>query len=203
MHKEILTKEQIELLPLLGRFSNHFGLVGGTAFALHIGHRRSIDFDIFSTKPFNNLNIKRVILRLAKINKVFVNRIGEYTILINGVKATFFHYPYQIEFPENLDGVIKLADLLTLSAMKAYALGMRAKWKDYVDLYFVMSEYFRIDQIIKKAKQIFASEFNEKIFRAQLTYFKDIDYSEKIIYLKGVELKDEIVKKGLINFSLR
>ncbi len=52
-HKEILTKEQIKLLPLLGKFSKDFGLVGGTAVALHLGHRRSLDFDLFSSKKFS------------------------------------------------------------------------------------------------------------------------------------------------------
>ena len=46
MHKEILTKEQLELLPTIKFFSKDFGLVGGTAIALHIGHRHSIDFDL-------------------------------------------------------------------------------------------------------------------------------------------------------------
>jgi len=48
MHKKILTKEQLELLPLLKLFSKNFGLVGGTAIALHIGHRRSIDLFLLS-----------------------------------------------------------------------------------------------------------------------------------------------------------
>ena len=47
MHKEILSKYQIELLPLLKQFKREYYLVGGTAIALHIGHRRSIDFDLF------------------------------------------------------------------------------------------------------------------------------------------------------------
>ena len=45
LHPEILTKEQKELLPLVKKFYKDFGLVGGTAIALHIGHRESIDFD--------------------------------------------------------------------------------------------------------------------------------------------------------------
>lgn len=203
MRKEILTKEQTELLPLINSFSKDFGLVGGTAFALYLGHRRSIDFDLFTTKEFDNLKIRRKILRFKKIARVIRDEKGQYTISINDIRFTFVHYPFKINFSKSFDEIIKLPNLLTLAAMKAYALGRRAKWKDYVDLYFVMNGYYRIDQIIKKAKQIFASEFNEKIFRAQLTYFKDIDYSEKIIYLKGLGVKDEIVKRELINFSLR
>ena len=45
-------------------------------------------------------------------------------------------------------------------------------------------------------------EFNEKIFRAQLAYFKDIDYSEQVIYKKGFSVDDAIIKKELIEFSL-
>lgn len=95
-----------------------------------------------------------------------------------------------------------MPDILTLAAMKAHALGQRAKWKDYVDLYFVMKKYHGLDEVVKRAKRLFASEFNEKIFRVQLAYFKDIDYTEKIIYLRGFETKDEVIKKGLIEFSL-
>ena len=86
--------------------------------------------------------------------------------------------------------------------MKAHALGRRAKWKDYIDLYFVMNRYQGINKIIKKAKNIFSSEFNEKLFRSQLVYFKDIDYTEKIIYMKGFETSDAIIKKSLVDFSL-
>ncbi len=50
MHKEILTEEQLKFLPLLKSFSNDFGLVGGTAMAFHLGHRRSIDIDLVTDK---------------------------------------------------------------------------------------------------------------------------------------------------------
>jgi len=51
MHPEILSKEQLELLPFLGQFNKRFFLVGGTAIALQIGHRQSIDFDLFCAEP--------------------------------------------------------------------------------------------------------------------------------------------------------
>ncbi len=106
-------------------------------------------------------------------------------------------------FSKKINNTIKLPDLLTLAAMKAYSLGYRVKWKDYVDLYFIIKDYFSINKIIKKAEDIFSSEFNEKIFRTQLSYFKDIDYTEKVIYMKGFEISDEVIKKGLIKFSLK
>jgi len=202
MHKEILTKEQANFLPFIKSFSKDFGLVGGTAIAFHIGHRQSIDFDLFTDKEFNNISIASKVKKKIKIERTFVNKLGEFTFISNNVKFTFFHYPFKINYSENFEGVIKLPDLLTLAAMKAYALGHRAKWKDYVDLYFIMRDYFDINKIIKKANELFSTEFNEKIFRAQLAYFKDVRYDEKVIYLKGFEVNDKDVEKKLIEFSL-
>ena len=202
IHQEILTGEQLELLPLIKSFSQEFGLVGGTAIALFIGHRRSIDFNLFTDKEFDNWKIRRTILRHGKIDGVLRDEDGQYTVVIHKVRITFFSYPFKINFSKSFNKVINLPDLLTLAAMKAYALGRRAKWKDYVDLYVIMRDYYDIHKIIKRARRIFGLEFNEKLFRAQLSYFKDIDYTEKVDYLKGFEVGDEIIKKKLADFSL-
>src|SRR3989344_1345068 len=201
MHVEVLTKKQAAILPLLKEFKNSFGLVGGTAIALHLGHRRSIDFDLFSLKKFDNSKIQRYFLvNHKKIEHVFIDQEGEYSILVGGVKVTFLFYPFKIKFKQKLNNYLKLADLLTLAAMKAYSLGRRAKWTEYVDLYFIMNGHFKIKAITKKAKEIFGGNFNEKIFRSQLAYFKDIDYSEKVIYLPHRQAADEEIKKSLIKF---
>lgn len=202
MHKEILTKEQIKLLPLVKKFSKDFCLVGGTAIALHIGHRRSVDFDLFTAKKFDNAKIREKIVKSGKIERVVRDEMGQYTVSVFGVRLTFFQYPFLIKASENFESVIKMPDLLTLSAMKAYALGRRAKWKDYVDMYFIMRDYHALQEIIQKAKKIFGREFNEKMFRVQLAYFRDIDYSEKVIYMKGFKVPDSRIKKSLIDFSL-
>ena len=203
MHKEILTKEQVNLLPLIKLFSQDFGLVGGTAIALYIGHRRSIDFDLFTGKKFDNLKIRKKILKVKKIERVLRDENDQYAVVIDGVRFTFFSYPFKINFSKNFKDIIKLPNLLTLAAMKAYALGRRVKWKDYVDLYFVMKKYNGLAGIIRKSKQIFRSEFNEKLFRSQLAYFQDIDYSEKIIYMSEFKTKDNIIRKELKEFSLK
>lgn len=61
MHAEILTEQQLELLPLVARFSKEYYLAGGTAIALHIGHRRSIDFDLFTDRDIKRMNIRNTI----------------------------------------------------------------------------------------------------------------------------------------------
>jgi len=202
MHREILTETQSKLLSIVKLFSKKFGLVGGTAIALHLGHRESLDFDLFSFSGFNNYSIRKEITKNVVIDTVMVNKKGEYTFLINGIKFTFFQFPYKIIFFESLDDIIRLPDILTLAAMKAFALGRRAKWKDYVDLYFILKTTHTISEITAKGVEIFSNEFNEKIFRTQLAYFVDIDYSEQIIYRKGFSVDDEKIKKALVEFSL-
>jgi len=202
MHKEIFTSAQLKLLEIVKMFSKKFGLAGGSAVALHLGHRESIDFDLFSFEGFNNYSIKAKIAERTTIDTILVNKKGEYTFLIDGVKFTFFQFPYKINFSESLDGIVKLPDILTLAAMKAFALGRRAKWKDYVDLYFILKANHTVSEITEKGVEIFGNEFNEKIFRTQLVYFKDIDYSEQVIYKDGFSTDDEIIKKALVEFSL-
>ncbi|MFA6376890.1 MAG: nucleotidyl transferase AbiEii/AbiGii toxin family protein [Candidatus Paceibacterota bacterium] len=202
IHKEILTENQIKLLPVLKLFSRNFGLVGGTAIALQIGHRRSIDFDMFSPKKFNNTRIKNKILENTAIDEIIVSRLDELTFISQGVKFTFFRFIYEIQYAERMDGKIKIPDLLTLAAMKAFALGQRAKWKDYVDLYFIIRDFHGINEIVKKGEELFGGEFNDKIFKMQLGYFNDVRYDEPVEFLPGFEVGDKEIKKKLVEFSL-
>jgi hypothetical protein len=202
MQNNILNNKQKKILPFIKEFNKDFGLIGGTAIALQIGHRKSIDFDLVSLKEFKNSDIEKKILKQKKIQRVFVNHDGEYTILVDNIRLTFLYYPFKIDFKIDFEDYIKMPDLLSLGAMKAYALGRRAKWKDYVDLYYIFKNFYSIKEINKKAKIIFKKNFNEKLFRTQLSYFKDIDYSEEIDFVSGYEIDDKIIKKELINYSL-
>lgn len=203
MHKEILTQEQQKLLPLAGKFAKDFGLVGGTAIALQIGHRRSIDFDLFSLKEFGDNKIRNTIKEEGwNIEKVLIEEKDQFTFLVNNVQLTFLYYPYQIEFPESLESFFKMPDLLTLAAMKAFTLARRAKWKDYVDLYFIMKECHSLKEIADKAREIFGEEFNERIFREALAFFDDVSYEEEIEFIPGFEVDDETIKRSLIDHSI-
>lgn len=202
MHEEILTSEQRDLLRVVKVFADAFGLVGGTAIALHLGHRESIDFDLFTTTEFANPAIRRKIVRVVRIDTVVRDETGQLTLMINGVRFTFLHFPYPITFTESFDDVVRMPDLLTLAAMKAFALGRRAKWKDYVDVYFILRAHHTVADITAKGREVFGTEFNEKIFRTQLAYFADIDYSEQVVYRKGFATDDDTIKRALVEYSL-
>ena len=79
---------------------------------------------------------------------------------------------------------------------------MGAKWKDYVDLYFIAKKYDGLRQVADRGREMFGEEFNEKIFRVQLSYFEDIDYSEAVEYVEGFRISDETVRDQLIRFSV-
>ena len=165
MHTEILNKNQVELLHVISLFKRSFYLVGGTAIALHLGHRRSIDFDLFSFSNLNKTRIKAV-LRETNYEQIPVfEDIDQLHLLINKVKMTFFNFPYNVEHIEKFENVISFPSLLDLAAMKAFALGRRSKWKDYVDLYFIIKDHFTIGEISQKADNIFPNQFSEKLFR--------------------------------------
>jgi len=201
MNKQVLNNDQEQLLPFVKLFSPSYYLVGGTAIALHLGHRRSIDFDLFTDSTFDPMVIRNTIMRSKPIEYTFSQGVGELTVLISKVKMTFFHYPFIIKRDIVFEQIIALPDLHTLGAMKAFALGRRAKWKDYVDLYFIFQKY-SFQELINKTKSVFKEEFNEKLFRTQLGYFDDIDYSEEIEYMNGFEKKDDEIKRFLEKISL-
>jgi hypothetical protein len=197
MHEEVLTKKQIELIPLIRLFNRSFYLVGGTAIALHLGHRHSIDFDLFNPKPFNRKNIyKKIIENNYHIEKTLIATNDEYTLITNTVKMTFYNFPFEIPHKMRFKDIISLPTLLDLAAMKAYALGKRAKWKDYIDLYFIFKFHYSLNEVCKRAIELFNDLFSEKLFRAQLSYFDDIDYSEEVNYVVN-PIHDEEIKKFL------
>jgi len=192
MHKEILSEKQKELLPLIRQFGREYYLAGGTAVALYIVHRRSIDFDLFK---FSSVNHKKNIDKIADLRlpyEVIWREASQMNVTVGDVKMTFLEYPFHIVPKRKFDNIIKIPELIDLAAMKAYALGRRSKWKDYVDLYFILKYYFSIDQISARASEIFDQLFSEKLFRAQLNYFDDIDYSEPVDFVNTAVLEEEI-----------
>jgi len=192
MKLEVLTEAGKDILPSLGKFED-FYLAGGTALALQIGHRISVDFDLFSEKEISK-NL------LAKVKRVFenktvipsVNNPDELTVFINGVKTTFLRYPFPVKNKLLDYNGIKLLDAKEIASTKAYTIGRRGTIKDYVDLYFVLSEKISfLDEIMEMAKSKFGNEFNDRLFLEQLVYFNDIEEA-KILFLKKPVSKKEL-----------
>ena len=202
MHLEILSKEQHDLLPFIKKYSKNYYLVGGTAIALHLGHRGSIDFDLFTDVKVNVLSLKRQVLESGFSSNIIVQKSDQIHFIVNNVKLTFFEFPFYIEAPIYYDNFFRIPDLLTLAAMKAFALGGRGKWKDYVDLYFILKKGYSITDICSKAKELFTDVFNPVLFSKQLCYFDDISFDEQVEFMPGFEVSEKEVKEFLIDAAL-
>lgn len=200
-HNAILNDKQVELLPLISEFKREYYLVGGTAIALYLGHRRSIDFDLFKFAPLNRKKNVEKIRQFGYEPLITWNVADQMNMVVNDVKLTFFQYPFQIKANNVFEGQIHIPELIDLAAMKAYALGRRSKWKDYVDLFFLLKEQFSFETISQRANAIYGNMFSDKLFRSQLSYFEDIDYTEEVEYMIPNPQKEEEIKEYLIKVS--
>lgn len=193
MHHEALTDEGKIIWPLLKSFGD-FYLAGGTALALQIGHRVSVDFDLFSLKDIDD-NL------LSKVKKVFqqhtvspsINNPDELTVLVGNVKTTFLKYPFPIIQELVVLDEIPVLSVKEIAATKAYSIGRRGTFKDYVDLYFIISEgCASLKEIVDLADKKFAHEFNSRLFLEQLIFMDDVKEIE-IKFLKNVMSKNTIL----------
>lgn len=203
MHLEILNESQQKLLPLLNKFKKQFYMVGGTAIALHIGHRLSIDFDLFKNGV---IKAKAITTKFETQKEQFIvtlNIDGQLNMICRDVKFTFFNFPYDIPHDILIEKSVSIPTLLDLAAMKAFELGRRSKWKDYLDLYFILKSHYDYTEISKRAEELFGDMFSQKLFRAQLSYYKDISYEEQVEFMPGFEVDDNIVKDFLTKISLQ
>ena len=205
MYENVLTRDQHSLaLKLLPGFKD-FYLCGGTAIALQTGYRKSIDFDLATPGSIHSHALTRKILKSGlSIEHTMVTTGDELSIVVNGIKLTFFSFPFEIPANKFWDtGQIKMPDLLTLGGMKAYALGRRCKWKDYVDLYFLLKKHFKLPTLIDKSEKIFKGSFNSKLFLEQLCYFDDIDMTEQVEFVdqavKNVDIRLFLTDTALLN----
>jgi len=202
MYLNILNEDQQKLLPLLSKFKREFYMVGGTSIALHIGHRLSIDFDLFKKGKIKPRAIVEKFKAKKEDFKVTLNIDGQLNMSCRDVKFTFFEYEFDIPHTISIEGFINIPPLIDLAAMKAYALGRRSKWKDYVDLYFILKDHYSLQEITIRAKEIYDELFSEKLFRGQLNYFAGINFDEQVDFIAGFETSEEEIKAFLNDVAL-
>ena len=192
MHDEVLTQSAAGLLPPLVRFKD-FYLVGGTALALQIGHRRSVDFDLFSEKPLPAGLLAQVKRICAPRSVVVTYRSPEQlNVLIDNVKTTFMFFPYPVVDSFVAYRGLRLASISEIAAMKAFAIGKRLSFKDYVDWYFMLKEKrVMFQEVIALAQKKFGGDFNDRLFLGQLVSLADVP-EQTIDFLRGSVDKAEI-----------
>lgn len=176
IHPEILDKERQELLGKLTPYSKDYILGGGTALALQLNHRKSYDFDFFSSYQIPK-NLLEKLSKTIPVGNVSVDNADELTFFTkNEIKVTFLYYPFGYFFPvETLENGLRVFGIKDIAIKKAYTIGRRGEYRDYFDLYVILQDnYMDLSGLIRAAKRIYGSVFDEKIFLTQLIYFEDL-----------------------------
>ena len=184
--------ELLRKLMKVEQFSN-FYLVGGTALSLQIGHRNSIDIDLFGKKEID-FNLFSSILNEFGKTEITLNSKNILITDITGLKVDFVNYQYQLlEQPLEIDG-IRMVSKRDIAAMKLNAIAGRGSKKDFIDLYFLL-DYFSMRQMLDfyLDKYFDGSEF---MVIKSLSYFEEADVQPQPQMFKDFDW--EICKQKII-----
>jgi len=176
MYPETISEKTKSVLAKITQadFIQEFYLAGGTALAIQLGHRESIDLDFFSNKKFSVQNLKG---KLAQLGRLSVDSEDEDTLngMLDEVKISFFYYGYDQSFElVKFEGIF-LADERDIAAMKIDTIASRGSKKDFVDVCFLLKKY-SLSQLIgffeEKYKNI---QYNKLHILKSLVYFDDAE----------------------------
>ena len=173
----------IESLSTSSDIVKHFYLAGGTGLALQLGHRTSIDIDLFTPDRFSSELYASAIIERA--GQVIQAEEGSVHGVVNGVKVSFLLYPYKMLQPLQPFHGIHIAAITDIAAMKVVAISQRGDKKDFFDMYEILKMMPPHD-----LKNHFLEKFSEARINCyhilkSFFYFDDADQQPDPITLNG------------------
>lgn len=179
IHWETITPQMHNVLKFIGQqpFAQQFYLAGGTALALRLGHRRSIDLDFFSaTDEILVQTRQKITLSLSSFSPQIVEDVdGNLLLLIAGLSVGFFGYGYALLDPTDEVENVAVASVLDIGLMKLDALISRGSRKDFYDLHQIMQQISLPDLLaLGKKKYPYARDF-ELMAVESLVMFENAD----------------------------
>ena|SRR5665213_459066 len=185
LRKETIEPGTLELLKELMKddhFSEFF-LVGGTALSLLIGHRKSIDIDLFTLTSFDE---KKMLTYLEQEKGMQLNYLDKNTIKgqINNIQVDLISHSYPlVQNLETIEG-IRLVGIRDISAMKLNAIvGNGTRAKDFIDIAF-LSSFISLDQMLQAYETKYKTR-NALIVLKSLDFHQDINHFEPITLVTG------------------
>ena len=197
LYLDWLDNSRRQLWEKLDIFSPYKGvLAGGTAVAMQLGHRISDDFDIFLPVNIPPAARQKALTVIEGLDKVPIDDEHQLTLISHsGLKLTLVSYPYLPLYPLVETDSLPLFRLADLASNKAYTVGRRGVWRDYIDLYFLLHEKtVSLEQIINESLKRFGHEFFPKRFLEQLIYTAGLGEMEIDF------LRDKIGPNEMVNF---
>ena len=166
-------------------FLDKYVLVGGSALSMHLCHRKSEDLDFFT---YEDSFDKQEIFNYVKTfqNKEILHQTDEQIdVLLDGVKVTFFNAKWGFLRPIKIRK-FNLSSPESIAAMKVNALFLRAKYRDYYDLYSLVKNGMGLKKIFECSLNVLDG-INFKLFAVALLYTDDIE-DDNISYLEPIEI---------------
>lgn len=155
-----------------------FNLVGGTALSLQIGHRKSIDIDLFTNRGFDAKHLAAHLSRHYPVEEINTLKNGV-LCFIGKVKVDLIAHQYPNIYPVTTEDGIRMLSLTDIAAMKLNAiLNNGSRLKDFIDLFFLLER-----MPLEKMTDCFVQKYpdvNIRMAHAALLYHKDINIQEKI-----------------------
>jgi len=170
-------------------------LVGGTSLALQIGHRISIDLDLFGDlESEDTLNINKKLSEFGNLKTLHTtSNINIYAL--NHVKIDIVNYHYPWLKDELLIDELRLASIEDISAMKLSAITGRGSKKDFIDLYFILQKY-PLEKLLEFYQRKYADGSIFLVLKS-LSYFDDADI--EVMPKMFVDIEWETIKSTIIN----
>lgn len=196
LHYSTIDSKTLELLKELQSISffKQMRLVGGTALALQIGHRISVDIDLFGNLTADEYEVSER-LNAFKSNNVVKKTENISINIIEGVKVDIVNYPYPwIDEPLLKDGIV-MASQKDIAAMKLAAITGRGTKKDFIDIFFLMQKY-SMGEMLSFYEEKY-SDGNIFLVLKSILYFDDADNEQTPKMLKEVEWKK--IKTSITN----
>jgi len=186
LHYEAIDNVSLDILKKLMQLNelNDFYLVGGTALALLLGHRFSIDLALFTGKDFTTRELTETLQKhfTVQITGEFHNTLN---LFLETIKVDLISFKYPLLKPiQTVDG-IRLMGLEDICSMKLSAIAQRGSKKDFFDLYFLL-EKFTLDEIFQNFQKKFPGTDLFHIIKS-LTYFEDADPEPDPVLVKKVD----------------
>lgn len=169
-----------------------FVLVGGTALALHKGHRLSIDIDMFSSKIPINRDV--VLNEMNQAGTVVIKDALDYALFLefDGVKLDVLKYQYEWLKKPFVENGIRVASVEDISAMKLSAITKRGLKKDFYDLYFLIKE-LSLSQMLDYFRNKYPDAETYMVLKS-LNYFEDAEENTDPVLLKEKPSWEEVKK---------
>lgn len=183
LHTDVMPEVQRQVLRSLGSFTaaNGFYLAGGTAVALHLGHRRSVDLDWFTRSDFHNpRGLASDVQEVAADFSITDLARGTLHGLTCDVKVSFLEYKYPMlaEPMEWSEFGCRVAGPKDLACMKLSAISSRSEKKDFIDIYALGQEGFSLADMLTWYRAKFTDTQNVVHVLKSLTYFDDAEQDD-------------------------